>query len=117
MDLSEFFVKYWDLISSGVVLLLSVILWILKKRPLTIDSFEEAISDVCSLIPVCSVVAEGKFPGAKRGVEKKAAVLKCCFQSMEKELGRELTEQERKVCERRFSRSLEEVLAAPHKKV
>lgn len=108
----DFLSTYWTYISAGIIILIEVLIVILKKRPITLDVFLDAVRQcVCNLPKMISYV-EG--PG--HGDEKKEQVILYGLAYVSDLLHRDLTVSESKYVEATISEQIEKILSTPQKK-
>lgn len=109
---SQFLVNHWDLISSAVILLISVIFYIIKKRPLSLDEFQSALDELYRNLPYFIQYAE-RFVGKDF---KKEYVLERSVRFVSDKIGRALTDKETAKVIAGAEYTLEEILDCPTKK-
>lgn len=113
MQIVEFLRDYWSYISSGILVLLSVILAIIKNRPSAKDVLLTAVRNVLTYIPTLVCMAEER---GESGNAKKEYVLCTALDLVEEKIGRDLTEVECKRFYKCLSGYIETILDCPTKK-
>lgn len=78
-EIIDFIVKYWREIASLVVLLISVLIQLVKKKPV-LNKLDEIKEDVLEILPI--LINKVEEPG--NGQRKKNAVLQLVKQYMKK---------------------------------
>lgn len=109
----QFLVDYWQFISSGILILLSILLFIFRRKPKSWNEFLDCLSSVLFWVPEAVVTAE--MPG-EDGVSKKEVALDILLDLVENRLKRELTKKELNCFYQLMSGQIESVLNCPTKK-
>lgn len=106
----------WQWLSSVLVfLVLEIIVLITKKKPMSIDEFDEKFNKVLQLVPgLVSLIEESV--GSGNGEIKKEIVVDKCLSRMEFYLHRDLTQVEADVVSKGVAEYVERVLSTPQKK-
>ena len=108
----EFIQAYWQYLSFGLLFIVEVLVFFLKKRPQTVDDFKSAVATVCNYLP--SFIQKVEVPG--RGCEKKEAVIALAFKGIKAIIGRDITNRESDYIEEIVSEQIEKILETPTKK-
>lgn len=104
MSIQQFFVTYWRDILSVMVLFASLVLWIVRKKPVqVVDTMKETI---VRLLPYCILKAESAPKGEKLSVC--LALLKELLEQMGLDLNSDYT--------KFASEQVEIILSTPQKK-
>lgn len=116
-ELLNFMRDNWQWLSSLLAfLVLEIIVLITKKKPLSLDEFDEAYNKVLQLVPgLISLIEESVGPGS--GSIKKEIVIDKALTRMEFYLHRDLTQIEADVVSKGVSDFVERVMASPQKKL
>lgn len=112
-EFSKFLVENWQWLVSVVATLISLIIFIIKKKPSS-DLFNVSLYKVLSKIPF--YVAEVEKIGLSTGIEKTKVVLDLAIADLSKLLGRSLTIDEVRLVDNAATTEIEGVLYAPTKK-
>ena len=115
MEIINFLKDYGQYIAMAIIFIFEFVLLIIKRRPLTIYSFQEILSKAVRNVPAMISRIEYKV-GSGQGGLKRSVVLTTSIDYIEKLLGRSLTELEYKRCAEALSTQIEDVLYAPTKK-
>ena len=108
----EFIQAYWQYISFGILIFIEVLLIILKKKPITLDVFLDAVRQcICNLPKMINHVER---PGD--GEDKKDEVIDFCVDFVSDILNRNLTAEEVNYVVNVCSDHIEKVLSTPQKK-
>lgn len=110
----NFIVDNWQFISIALVILCNIILIFIKRKEKR-STFDAALENVISAIPMYVIEAENKF-GNGHGSEKYEYVKDLCSSLVFNELGRELTKTEKKWFDGHVKQTIDFVLTAPQKK-
>lgn len=109
----DFLNTYKEVLLTCLAIFISFIGVLVKKKPKTVDDFKLALSEVLSLVP--SLVIKVERPSC--GEEKKNEVLKACVKAVSTRLGRSLCDSEKSFIIDEVSKSIEECLSTPTKKL
>ena len=112
-EFSKFLVENWQWLVSVMATLISLIIFIIKKKPSS-DLFNVSLYKVLSKIPF--YVAEVEKLGLSTGIEKTKVVLDLVIADLSKLLGRSLTIDEVHLVDNAATTEIEGVLYAPTKK-
>lgn len=112
MEILEFLKEWNPVIVPGLVLILDLLIIFLKRRPKTLDDFENCLKDMLNNLPYLINYVE--CPG--HGEEKKEKVLLHCLSVLEGKMGRPLSDREDSYAEETLSEQIEVILSTPQKK-
>lgn len=112
MEILEFLKEWNPIIVPGLVLILDLLIIFLKRRPKTLDDFENCLKDVLNILP--SYIRDVECEG--HGDEKKKKVVRNSLSLLERRLGRNLSIRENRYAEKAISGQVENVLSTPQKK-
>lgn len=113
-EVITFIVDYWQYISIGLLFIFELILLIVKKRPMSLDAFQNAWNEAIKKIP--SYIYGAEKSDELSGEGKKECVVQRTLQYISGELGRELTDKEISRVEGSISAFIEAILYCPTKK-
>lgn len=108
-------VDYWQFISSGILILLSILLFIFRRKPKTWNEFLDCLSSVLYWVPHVIQQVES-FEDVDGLPTKKEYALQVLLDLVENRLKRELTTKELNCFYQLMSEQIESVLTCPTKK-
>ena len=107
-----FLKEYGVYLVSAILLIGEVLLMILKKRPLTLDSFQDALNQCLTQLP--ELIKYVEVPG--NGVAKKNRVIDACLDFVSTLIGRSLSDIEKRFIINNVDSQIELILSTPKKK-
>lgn len=108
----DFLQQYKELLACGLCIVFSLITFIIKKKPMSLDEFILAVKNVCLALP--EIINDVEAP--KNGALKKARVEVVALNIIRKSLGRSLTQNERSYFIDEIDKTIELILSTPQKK-
>ena len=114
-EVIQFIQDYWQYISVAIIFVFEIILMFIKKKPMSLDAFQEAWNEALKKIPSFIYSAEC-LSDEYTGEGKKEIVITRTLSYIQERLGRQLTEKEVSRVEGSISSFIEAVLYCPTKK-
>lgn len=110
--MKEFLLNYWQLLLAGCLALLSVIVGLIRKKPIT-NVLAQVVANLLEVLPSLIVSAEGS--GAEGSI-KLQAVIQAALSLCQQWLGRKLTADETSYLSSLIENAVESILTTPTKK-
>ena len=108
----DFLKEYKEVLVSGLVVILTLICMLIKRKPKTIEEFALILNSVLNELP--SLINKVEIPG--NGLAKKKEVRSLAISLCEAKLGRHLSPLEEDIAFVNIDKQVEDILTTPQKK-